>query len=164
MKNKVKSLSPIVDHRTKVLILGSMPGRESLQRQEYYANSRNKMWEILFAIFDERVEDSYQKKIEFLKDKEIRLWDVLKECEREGSLDKNIKDEVPNDFKSFLREHPNIELILFNGKKAFEDFKKMIGIDVLGDIEYKRMASTSPTYAIKIELKIQEWGIIKEFI
>jgi TDG/mug DNA glycosylase family protein len=37
----VTSLVPIVDDQTKILILGSMPGVESLQRAQYYTNSRN---------------------------------------------------------------------------------------------------------------------------
>lgn len=39
-------------------------------------------------------------------------------CEREGSLDINISDEVSNDFGIFLPKYPNIKAVFFNGSKA----------------------------------------------
>ena len=85
------SFAPIIDDKSKVLILGTMPGGKSLEKQQYYANPRNQFWKIIDNLFDETLPTDYEKKINFLKDKRIALWDVLKACSREGSLDANIK-------------------------------------------------------------------------
>jgi len=34
----LQSFAPIIDKKCKILILGTMPGPESLRRKEYYAN------------------------------------------------------------------------------------------------------------------------------
>ena len=83
----------------------------------------------------------------------IALWDVLKHCEREGSLDSHIsKDtEVPNDFDGFLQHYPTIEVICFNGQKAAKSFERLIapGLSrgILKRITLKRLPSTSPANA-----------------
>lgn len=40
-------LAPIIDDQAKILILGFMPGTESLKRGQYYANKRNQLWKIM---------------------------------------------------------------------------------------------------------------------
>ena len=34
-------LGPVVNKSTRVLIVGSMPGQQSLEKQQYYGNPRN---------------------------------------------------------------------------------------------------------------------------
>ena len=43
-------LPPVVDEQTKVLIVGSMPGVQSLEKQQYYGNPRNHFWGIIGEI------------------------------------------------------------------------------------------------------------------
>ena len=45
------SFEPIIDKRSKVLILGSLPGVRSLRENEYYANGQNSFWKIMFSVF-----------------------------------------------------------------------------------------------------------------
>lgn len=54
MKNNqiIFSLDPIIDTNTKVSVLGSMPGEESLKKRQYYAHPRNQFWKIIHSIFD----------------------------------------------------------------------------------------------------------------
>ena len=61
-----KSFNPILGVQPKVLILGSLPGKESLRIQQYYGNVRNAFWKILFSLFDEELEGNYTAKKEFL--------------------------------------------------------------------------------------------------
>jgi TDG/mug DNA glycosylase family protein len=42
LMTQVRSLPPIASENSKILILGSMPGEESLRVGQYYANARNK--------------------------------------------------------------------------------------------------------------------------
>ena len=44
------SFPPIVTEETETLILGSLPGAESLRRQQYYAHPRNRFWRIIASL------------------------------------------------------------------------------------------------------------------
>lgn len=160
---KVTSFSPIISEEATVLILGSMPGQESLRQQQYYAFSRNAFWYIMDHICGAAPERKYSERVRRLQEAGIAVWDVLQHCEREGSLDSNIKlnTEVPNDFTTFLREYENIRCILFNGQKAEKAFRRHV-LDTLPDEIRKRIAlytlpSTSPAYTISKVKKLRQW-------
>lgn len=160
---KIRSFPSLSNPAAKVLLLGTMPGAMSLAVNEYYGHPRNNFWKLLATIFNEKFPATYQEKKEMLLRNEIAVWDVLQACERQGSLDSAILKEVPNDFTTFLIEHPNIKLIAFNGQKAAAFFKKYVDVD----LEYKliTLPSTSPANAGKnFEQKLAEWKVIKEVI
>ncbi len=161
---QIKSFPPIISRSCRILILGSMPGAESLNKKQYYANSRNLFWKIIYALFEAEPESSYEKRNEFLLSKKIALWDVINCCSREGSLDSNIKNELPNDFDSLLREYPDIKYIFFNGSKAYDSFRKHIGFKQEDGIVYKKLPSTSPAHAVRFEDKLKEWSIIRKYL
>ena len=52
----------------------------------------NRFWKILHAVFEMPI-DTYAQKKEILFQQHILLWDVIGECEREGSLDSAIRKE-----------------------------------------------------------------------
>ncbi|WP_245330926.1 DNA-deoxyinosine glycosylase [Acetoanaerobium pronyense] len=161
------SFEPIVDKNSKILILGSMPGKMSLNKVEYYGNPRNHFWKIIFDLFDADFEHHYDKKIEFIKNKGIALWDVIEKCEREGSLDVNIKNEKSNDITSLLEKNPNIKAIAFNGGKAFDSFRKSIGFNKFPNLDYIKLPSTSPIPGKNIrtyEEKLKVWEVIKKYL
>ena len=120
------SFSAILDKNTRVLILGSLPGEESLRQQKYYANPKNHFWRIIFGIFYQPVPNTYEEKLLFLKSKGIGLWDVIQSAEREGSLDIKIRNPIPNDFETLLKQHPNIRMSVFNGRKAQKTFRRLV--------------------------------------
>ena len=163
--DKINSFEPIIDSKSRVLILGSMPGRESLNRKEYYAHPRNQLWKIVFALFNMPVEENYVKKALFIKSKGIALWDVIDSCYRVGSsLDSNIREEEVNDFKGLFKEYPNLKHVVFNGSKAFETFRKRIGFNDFSNIYFKQLISTSPARAVIFEKKFDEWKVIRDFL
>lgn len=158
---KKYAFSPISQKDATVLILGSMPGEKSLALQEYYGHAQNSFWKIIFKIFNASPPSDYQDKIQILTVNKIALWDVLEACERKGSLDSAIKREVANDFETFLKQHPHIKHIYFNGQKAAAFFKKYV---ILTD-DYKLLTlpSTSPANAgTTFEEKLFQWQVIKQ--
>lgn len=152
-----KAFEPIVNANSKILILGTMPGEKSLELQEYYGNRGNQFWKIMFGMFSIPLSHDYNKKKQLLADKGIALWDVLQYCEREGSLDSNIKNEQPNDFKSFYKKHPQIKHVFFSSKNAAAYYDKYVGRRTY--ICYTTLPSPSGANATKpFAVKLQEWS------
>lgn len=164
---QVHSFPPIANTQARVLILGSMPGKLSLQAQQYYAHPRNAFWPILGELFGARADLPYPSRIQMLKANGIALWDVLKSCTREGSLDSDIDDAsiIANDFASFHRAYPDIAYVFFNGAKAEACYRKHVlpGLDSpLTPLQYQRLPSTSPAHAsLSHAQKLEAWEIVK---
>lgn len=162
-----KGFIPIADHLATVLILGTMPGEESLRKNEYYSNSRNAFWKIVASLFEFEHDVSYEEKIAILTKHKIALWDVIQACERQGSLDSAIDNRtiVENDFVSFYRSHPYIRYVFFNGAKAESQYLKNVLPRLSGgekSIVYSRLPSTSPAMAqLSFDEKLLEWSRIK---
>lgn len=160
----VSSFLPIIDERSRVLILGSMPGVESLRLQQYYANPRNQFWKIIYGIFDEVPSQAYLERISFIKAKNIAVWDVIANCYREGSLDSNIRDKQVNDFRALFKAYPSIATVMFNGGKAYETYKKWIGFGAIPELTFQKLTSSSPANTKKYEEKLKEWGFLKDLV
>lgn len=153
------SFSPIADNDANILILGTMPGTKSLELNQYYGHNQNNFWKFMFTIFKEDFSNDYETKKALLQKNKIALWDVLQFCDRVGSLDSAIKNEIANDFETFLKEHSNIKTILFNGQKAAAFFKKYVQLK--NSYQLITLPSTSPANASKTyQSKLEEWQII----
>lgn len=157
----IKGLEPILAPDTRILILGSMPSEISLEKGEYYANPRNHFWKIICSVCDTSPLIDYKDKVQMLLDRGIGLWDVLASCERQGSLDANIRNEQVNDFEALFREYKKIKYVLFNGAKAYEVFEKKVGVQIADGIEWIRMPSTSPANTISFDIKLNTWSRLK---
>ena len=105
MQNRISSFPPIIDDASKILILGSIPGVKSLEKQQYYAHPQNAFWKIIFALFEEEFTENYAERIQVLKKHHIALWDVIDSCERKGSLDSEIRNEEANQIAELLDKH-----------------------------------------------------------
>ena len=139
---KSKSFSPIIYSDTKILIFGSLPGKKSLEIQQYYGHARNRIWKILSHLTGSDISVTYQQKKELLYKNKIGLWDVAHSAHREGSLDSNIKDENPNDIEGLIKNYDSIKVIGFNGKKSEKMFYKYF--TEKPEIKYVPLPSTSP--------------------
>ncbi len=161
--NQVYSFPPVVGTSPKVLVLGSMPGKRSLDAGQYYAHPRNGFWPIMAEIVGFDVNAPYVQRLEGLAGAGIALWDVLHSCVRPGSADNAIQNgtRVPNDFDSLFRDNPGIERICFNGAEAEKSFRRYVMPGLSGDSRrYLRLPSTSPAYAVlSLRQKLEAWRV-----
>ena len=157
--NSKIGLKPWVGENPKVLILGSLPGDESLKQQAYYCNKGNFFWRIMHNLFGESEADNRT----FITSQGIALWDCICSAERSGSSDARIKSgtEVYNDIEEFLAQYPTIKTIVFNGQKAEKSFRKQrINIDCATI----RLISTSGAAAKSLKERLDNWSIIRELV
>ena len=159
------SFAPLVDAECRVLILGSMPGRRSLDMQEYYVHPQNRFWRLLALLLNEEMPTNYNDKCALLLRHHIALWDTLGYCEREGSLDSDIKNEQPNAVCELLAEQPQIKAVFCNGGKAAAAFKRYFAKSLPREIDVYYFSSTSPANARKrLENLAQEWQILLQYL
>lgn len=165
--NMLESFEPIETSNSRVLILGTMPGKASLEAGQYYAFNRNKFWQILAELlgFDHNL--GYAAKCRKISEKGVAVWDVLGKCVRKGSLDSNITEEMPNDLREFIYEHKQLRAVFFNGSNAEKFFKKYIKRqdELFTEIYFETLPSTSPANASQSYLeKLERWRKIADFL
>lgn len=160
--NVVHSFAPIVDRNATTLILGSMPGVASLEAQQYYAHPRNAFWPIMGSLFGAGPDLPYDARTARLRSHGIAVWDVLKLCTRQGSLDSAIVESsiVTNDFDGLFAEYASIDRVFFNGAKAAESYRRYVGKpETLPHMSFTRLPSTSPAHAaLSGDAKIRAWS------
>jgi TDG/mug DNA glycosylase family protein len=149
---KSKCFEPIARADARVLILGSLPGQMSLARGEYYAQPYNAFWRIMGELVGASPDLPYRKRLDCLKQHHIAVWEVCAAGFRAGSLDSAIQLSTvrANDFGTFLRAHPGINLICFNGRKAEEIFVRRVKQEpraIFERIRYASLPSTSAAHA-----------------
>ena len=146
-------LPPVLSDTTRLLVLGSFPGRASLETQRYYGHPQNHFWKILAAIWQLPLTDMpYEERTDTLKTHGLGLWDVYASCEREGSLDSAIRNAVPNDIAAL--HLPQLQAIAHNGGESFRHARhtQALGLPV------HRLPSTSPANASwSFERKLAAW-------
>lgn len=158
---------PIVGRGAHTLILGSLPGRLSLEKQQYYAHPQNSFWKLIERIFEAESGLDYDARTRLLAANGIALWDVFAAAQRPGSLDSAIVHATAeaNDFAAFFREHANIRRVFFNGKKSEETFRKRVWPAIAGEfpqLESTGLPSTSPAHAgMTFAQKLAHWRVIR---
>jgi double-stranded uracil-DNA glycosylase len=118
----LRGLACVGSERPRTLILGSFPSASSLDRGEYYAHDRNHFWPIVGLILGFERDDPYSERLAALAHSGIALWDVIASCEREGSLDKDIREAERNPLDVYIARRPSIERLALNGGKAADSF------------------------------------------
>ncbi|WP_029297000.1 DNA-deoxyinosine glycosylase [Chryseobacterium hispalense] len=162
MQNRIFSFPPIIDDYSEIIILGSIPGVKSLEKQQYYGHPQNKFWKIIFELLDEEFTEDYDQRIQTLKKHHIALWDVIDSCERKGSLDSEIKNEEANQIGELLENYPNIKAIFCNGGKSYKNAQKILGKNY--KIPVFLLPSTSPLHTVSFEKKLEDWKKIKQYL
>jgi len=160
--------APIASRDAETLVLGSLPGRRSLELRRYYAHPHNAFWRLMAAIFGTDGDLPYTRRVRILTANRIAVWDVLAAARRPGSLDSSIEhvSAQANDFEEFFRTHRKVRRVFFNGRKAEELFRRLV-LPGLGPefaaIRYECLPSTSPAHAgMPFAQKLERWRTIKE--
>lgn len=165
-----RSFPPIFQADAKVLILGSMPGRASLRAGQYYAHPQNAFWPIIEDLLGLSNSIDYAERTRVLIKNRIALWDVLRHCERPGSLDSSIKacSVVTNDFPEFFESAANIRAVFFNGATAEKEYTKRVIPNLTKKFQqlvHLRLPSTSPAMAgITRQQKLERWRAVVEIL
>jgi len=156
---------PIARSDAQVLVLGSMPSVASLAKRQYYGHPQNAFWPIMDRLFGAGPELPYERRAEILRERGVAVWDSLRECRREGSLDSAIQAEVANDFVWFFAAHSEIRTVFFNGQKSEAAFRRhvLVGLDgVAASLSFMRLPSTSPAHAGRtFEEKLFAWRALE---
>jgi double-stranded uracil-DNA glycosylase len=158
-----RSFPPIIHTQARVLVLGTLPGEESLRRGEYYAHPRNLFWPIIFALFGEPPALNYAERLAFLTTHRIAAWDVCEIGVRERSADTTIRLERPNAIDGLLDDHPLIRAVAFNGTTA----RRLYDRHFLrrAALTYLALPSTSPAHAtIDFSTKLARWTALREIL
>lgn len=154
--SRLEGLPPVLDARTRLLVLGSFPGVASLRLQQYYGHPQNHFWKILGTLWQLPLPAlPYPERVAALLAHGVGVWDVYGACEREGSLDVNIQNAQLNDFAAVLRACPLLEAIAHNGGESFRHARHTgtLGLPVY------RLPSTSPANAgWSFDRKLAAWS------
>ncbi len=141
-----RGFPPVVDARTRVLILGSLPGDASLAAGQYYGHPRNAFWRLMERVLDAPLATlSYEARLNALLAHGVGLWDVIGEAHRQGSLDAAIRDPAANDLVALIDTLPALRLVAFNGGAAAK-----LGGRLVGDrVATLPLPSSSPAHAAR---------------
>jgi double-stranded uracil-DNA glycosylase len=154
----------------RVLILGSLPGRVSLEKRQYYAQPQNAFWRLMGQQFDFRADLPYSRRLGELKKNRIALWDVCASAHRPGSLDAAIDTATvrPNDFAAFFARHRAVSTVFFNCGKAESLYKRLVLPILPADLRpltYTLLPSTSPAHAsLSMAAKLRCWSSLRSAI
>ena len=155
---RLSGLAPLVCANTRILVLGSFPGAASLAAQQYYGHPQNHFWRILQAIYAPGVQpisaSSYEMRSAWMLSHGVGLWDVYASCERQGSLDSQIRNPVVNDFAALCQRCPQLRAVAHNGATSFRHTAQLqnLGLPTV------RLPSTSPANASwSFERKLAAW-------
>jgi double-stranded uracil-DNA glycosylase len=157
----------IADEKARVLVLGSLPGQMSLHHQQYYAHPRNAFWRIMSELFEAGLQIPYLERAARLVQHGIALWDVCAAANRPGSLDSDIQPDtvVPNDFTSFFKTHPQIEMVCCNGGASARMYQRLVIPQLHSHyqtLRFEPLPSTSPAHAgMTFQEKLQRWSVIR---
>ncbi|MGN0822504.1 MAG: DNA-deoxyinosine glycosylase [Candidatus Gallimonas sp.] len=151
--NRVRAtgFAPVCDEKSRVLILGSFPSVGSRKTGFYYGNPQNRFWRTVCGFFGEEIPATTEDKRAFLLRRRIALWDVIEECDVEGSSDASIRGERAANVPA-LMARCGFRAVLCNGSKAYELLRREFPACAE---RAKRLSSTSPANP---RFSAEEWN------
>lgn len=153
-----------MDAKTRVVILGSLPGEASLAARQYYAHPQNQFWRLVGAVAGVDLATlPYADRLTALLSARIGIWDVVASAHRAGSLDTAIRDHEANDLRTLLTGRPALRAVGFNGKTAAKVGRAALGPDAPWALI--DLPSSSPAHAaMTFEAKRTAWLALNAFL
>jgi len=155
---------PSVAPDARLLILGSLPGEESLRQCQYYAHPTNAFWWLVGEVIGEPLPAlPYPERLERLKAHRIGLWDVIATAQRQGSQDQAIREAEVRDLAGFVGVLPELRAVAFNGQTSAKHGRRQLaGVERLTLVE---LPSSSAAYAgMSREAKRAAWLGLRDFL
>lgn len=144
---------PVISPHTRLLILGSLPGKASLAAGRYYAHPRNQFWLLLQSVLQQPLAAlDYAARLQTLLTHGVGLWDVVAQARRHSSLDSDIRNAEHNDLRSLLQQWPTIRAVAFNGQTAGRAARQLPM-----DLPFTILPSSSPALTLPLAKKQQCW-------
>lgn len=155
------AFAPAVDDRTRLLILGSLPGEASLAARQYYAHPRNAFWRLTGGVIDrpDLHDAAYEVRLAVLRDHGVGLWDVIASAKRSGSLDAAIRSPEAADLRALVAGLPGLRAVAFNGGLAARMGRRVLG--ETGDVALIDLPSSSPAHARPLAEKAAAWARLR---
>ncbi|WEK41740.1 MAG: DNA-deoxyinosine glycosylase [Candidatus Sphingomonas colombiensis] len=156
------SFPPVTDNRTRVLILGSLPGERSLAEQRYYAHPQNQFWRLLgHALSRDLAALPYDARLTALIAARVGLWDVVASAHRAGSTDAAIRDHAANNLPAMIDSLPQLRAVAFNGGTALRLGRPLLETRALTLVA---LPSSSALHTIGIAAKQPAWDALRAFL
>lgn len=154
-----RAFDPVVDPRTRLLILGSLPGDASLAAGQYYAHPRNAFWRLVGGVVGMDLASlPYPERLEALRAAHIGLWDVIASAERPGSLDAAIRNPEAADLRKLVTSLLDLKAVAFNGGKAARLGRAILGETGLTLVD---LPSSSPAHTKTAAEKAAVWSALR---
>jgi hypoxanthine-DNA glycosylase len=156
-----RGLAPVLAPDARVLILGSFPSEASLAARQYYAHPRNHFWPILSLVLDEPlVEMPYRERLARVRAHRVAIWDTIVACERDGSLDADIRNAERGEIARVRRIATGLRAVAFNGGTAARAAPAWCA----AGYEILLLPSTSPAYTRPVAEKLVAWRALARFL
>jgi hypoxanthine-DNA glycosylase len=158
-----RSFPPVADARARVLVLGSLPGEQSLAQARYYAHPQNQFWRLIGEVIRrDLVPLPYEERLEALRGAGVALWDTVGAARRRGSLDGAIRDVEANALGRLADTLPELRAVGFNGgKSATMGIPQLAGREGLALVA---LPSSSPAYTLPFAAKLEQWRALAPFL
>ena len=158
-----RSFAPVADERTRVLVLGSLPGERSLAQRQYYAHPQNQFWRLIGAVTGRDLAPlPYEQRLAALLEAHVGLWDTVGAATRAGSLDSAIRLHEANALPDLAAQLPALRAVGFNGgKSAALGMPPLAGRD---DLALLPLPSSSPAYTLPFDAKLERWMALEPFL
>jgi hypoxanthine-DNA glycosylase len=155
---------PVIREDTRLLVLGSLPGRASLAAGRYYAHPRNLFWRLIGGVIGREIEAlDYQQRLAALLDARVGLWDTVDSAMRRGSLDADIRLNEASDLLALIATLPELRAIAFNGTTAAKIGRRELG--QRPGLTLIDLPSSSPAYAsLPYARKAEIWRTLSAFL
>ena len=158
------AFAPVVDDRTRLLILGSLPGDASLKAAQYYAHPRNAFWRLIGGVVGRDLAAlPYPDRLDALKVAGVGLWDVIASAERAGSLDAAIRSPEAADLIGLIGSLPGLQAVAFNGATASKLGRRVLA-DIGDRVTLIDLPSSSPAHTRLLSEKAHSWSILQRYL